>query len=123
MDSPCHLVLDLYECPTFKLQDEASICNFISIIVAECGLTPRGSPLVDKFPGEGGITACQILSESALTLHSYPENGTIYIDLFSCSMFNHLRAICTSRKFFAARRNKWSLVDRTPHRLTDEDGG
>lgn len=123
MDSPCHLVIDLYECPAFKLQDEVSIRNYISIIVAECGLTARGLPLVDKFEGEGGITAAQVLSESLLSLHTYPESGTMYCDIFSCSTFNHLKAICTTRKFFAARRTKWCLVDRTPHRLSVEDGG
>lgn len=122
MDSPCHLVIDLYECPAFKLKDEASIRTYISIIVAECGLTARGAPLVDKFPGkDSGITACQILSESALTLHSYPVEGVLYCEIFSCSTFDHLKAICTTRKFFGARRTKWSLVDRSPHII--EAGG
>jgi S-adenosylmethionine/arginine decarboxylase-like enzyme len=116
MISPCHLVIDLYECPAFRLKDEASIRTYIDIIVAECGLTARGAPLIDKFPGEdSGITAAQVLSESLLSLHSYPAEGVIYIDIFSCSNFNHLKAICTSRKFFTARRTKWQLVDRSPH--------
>lgn len=118
MENPCHLVIDLYECPAFKLQDVASIRTYIDIIVAECGLTARGAPLIDKFPGvDSGITAAQVLSESLLSLHTYPEKGTLYIDIFSCSTFNHLKAICTTRKFFAARRTKWSLVDRSPHKI------
>jgi S-adenosylmethionine decarboxylase len=32
-----------------------------------------------------GITACAIVSESHLALHSWPEKGRLFVDIASCS--------------------------------------
>jgi S-adenosylmethionine decarboxylase len=38
-----------------------------------------------RFPGENaGVTGFFILSESHLSFHSFPENSSISIDIFSC---------------------------------------
>lgn len=38
---------------------------------------------VEKFEG-GGVTASFLLSESHASIHTYPEHGGCFIDLFTC---------------------------------------
>lgn len=51
-------------------------------------LTSAGATIVHQamhaFPG-AGLTCILILSESHAVLHSWPETGTVNIDIFSCS--------------------------------------
>lgn len=50
-----------------------------------------GEPLVHKFPSQlknkdldGGYSGAVLLSESHVSIHSYPEEDLVYMDLFSC---------------------------------------
>ena len=51
-------------------------------------LTKAGATVVQTtshhFPGTG-LTTVLILAESHAVLHSWPETGTIHLDIFSCS--------------------------------------
>ena len=37
-----------------------------------------------KFEGAGGVTACVIIGESSVDIHTWPETGTAHIRLFYC---------------------------------------
>jgi S-adenosylmethionine decarboxylase proenzyme len=55
------------------------------------------------FPG-AGLTCVFILSESHAVLHTWPETGTINIDIFSCSTrLKSLEAIDELSRSFAAQ--------------------
>jgi len=55
------------------------------------------------FPG-GGLTCVLILSESHAALHTWPETGTVHIDIFSCSSrLKSLEAIDELSRSFGAR--------------------
>ncbi len=55
------------------------------------------------FPGRG-LTCVLILAESHAILHTWPENGRVNIDIFSCSSrLRSLEAIRSLADFFAAR--------------------
>jgi len=51
-------------------------------------LTSAGATVVEaiahNFPG-AGLTSVLILAESHAVLHTWPETGTVNIDIFSCS--------------------------------------
>ena len=51
-------------------------------------LTRAGATILEQamhlFPG-GGVTWVLVLSESHAVLHTWPETGTVNIDIFSCS--------------------------------------
>ena len=60
-----------------------------SIVDAFVGaLEAVGATIVERtshcFP-DAGLTCVLILSESHAVLHTWPENGTINLDIFSCS--------------------------------------
>jgi len=55
------------------------------------------------FPG-GGLTCVLILAESHAVLHSWPETGTVNIDIFSCSpRLRSLAAITEIGRLLGAR--------------------
>ena len=58
--------------------------------------------LSHSFP-ETGLTCVLILSESHAVLHTWPETGTVNIDIFSCSTrLKSLEAIDELRRSFGA---------------------
>src|SRR6187455_864165 len=59
--------------------------------------------LSHAFP-ETGLTCVLILSESHAVLHTWPETGTVNIDIFSCSTrLKSLEAIDDLRRSFGAQ--------------------
>lgn len=55
-----------------------------------------------NFPG-AGLTCVLILAESHAVLHTWPETGTVNIDIFSCSTrLKSLAAIAALGEAFAA---------------------
>ena len=55
------------------------------------------------FPG-AGLTCVLILSESHAVIHTWPETGTVHIDIFSCSSrLKSLEAIDELSRSFGAR--------------------
>jgi S-adenosylmethionine decarboxylase len=59
--------------------------------------------LSHAFP-ETGLTCVLILSESHAVLHTWPETGTVNIDIFSCSTrLKSLEAIDELRRSFGAQ--------------------
>jgi S-adenosylmethionine decarboxylase len=59
--------------------------------------------LSHSFPGTG-LTCVLILSESHAVLHTWPETGTVNIDIFSCSTkLKSLEAIDALRRSFGAQ--------------------
>jgi S-adenosylmethionine decarboxylase proenzyme len=59
--------------------------------------------LAHSFPGTG-LTCVLILSESHAVLHTWPETGTVNIDIFSCSTrLKSLEAIDEVSRCFGAK--------------------
>jgi S-adenosylmethionine decarboxylase proenzyme len=70
-------------------------------------LTRAGATVVDMrahhFPG-AGLTCTLILAESHATLHTWPETGTVNLDIFSCSpRLQSLAAIDELARAFGAQ--------------------
>ena len=78
------------------------------IMIAFCAALRRAGATVVRelshsFP-ETGLTCVLILSESHAVLHTWPETGTVNIDIFSCSpRLKSLEAIDELRRAFGAQ--------------------
>lgn len=53
-------------------------------IVEALHLKVIGQPQWHVFPGPGGITGLYLLSESHLSVHTFPEHGYLALNLYSC---------------------------------------
>jgi len=70
------------------LADGARLRALGDAIVVRLGLTALGEPRWHAFPprvgAHGGHTGLWLLAESHLALHTFPESGSMTLDLHSC---------------------------------------
>jgi S-adenosylmethionine decarboxylase len=74
-------VLATFEAPTARLQDAGGSQQFFAALVARLGLTSVGE-VYHTFAGSGGFTAVLALTESHLSIHTWPEHGLATFDVF-----------------------------------------
>lgn len=77
-------VVDAFGCAVAPLRDGARLVRLFERAMAELDLHPVGAPLVHAFAGHGGVTVMQLLSESHLTAHTFPEHGYAAFNLYCC---------------------------------------
>lgn len=75
-------LIDIYNCRV-DINDESTIKNIVNQIIDDLELHSL-KQINYLFPNQG-ITSVDILSESHLIIHTWPEFKYISIDLFSCS--------------------------------------
>jgi S-adenosylmethionine decarboxylase len=102
-ESPVLYSVDLGECELLAaLERETIIATFAA------ALERAGATVVETsshfFPG-AGLTAVLILRESHAVLHTWPETGTVNIDIFSCSTrLRSLEAVNELSRFLGSRQ-------------------
>ena len=77
-------IVEAYGCAPDRLRDLAALQALFDGIVRALDLHPVGPPLWHRFPSSGGLTGVLVLSESHLACHSFPEHGTLCLNLFCC---------------------------------------
>ncbi len=77
-------VVDARGCRAEALRSLSRLQSVFAAVIADLQLHPVAAPVWHIFPGEGGITGVVLLSESHLTIHTYPETELAAINLYSC---------------------------------------
>ena len=77
-------VIEAFGCSTQSLRDTAVLEDLFQLIIREMKLRPVGETLWHEFPGTGGITGLCLLAESHLACHTFPEHGSLCLNLFCC---------------------------------------
>jgi S-adenosylmethionine decarboxylase len=70
-------------CPRGWLDSTEALRSALDAAVKAGAFTCLGTMIVPFSPQ--GVTACAIVSESHLALHSWPEEGRLFVDIASCS--------------------------------------
>lgn len=81
-----HLTADLYRCACGDdlLRRADAIAALCKAQVDACGLTVVGERW-HHFSGCGGVTGALLLAESHLALHTWPETGSVTLDVYVCN--------------------------------------
>lgn len=74
-------VLATFTAPAPALRDAAGSRQFFTTLVARLGLTCVGE-VYHEFAENGGFTAVLALTESHLSIHTWPEHGLATFDVF-----------------------------------------
>jgi S-adenosylmethionine decarboxylase proenzyme len=100
---PALYSVDLAECENLAMLGPEEITATFGAALRRAGATiVHGHS--HAFPG-AGLTCVFILSESHAVLHTWPETGTVNIDIFSCSTrLKSLEAIDELSRSFGAQR-------------------
>lgn len=95
--------VDLGECEALAALHPEDISDVFVETLGRAGATIVQT-LTHVFPG-AGLTCVLILSESHAVLHTWPETGTVHIDIFSCSSgLKSLEAVDELSRSFGAHR-------------------
>jgi S-adenosylmethionine decarboxylase len=77
-------LIDAYGCRAEALRDLAVVRALLEKVLARLELRVVGEGQWHAFGGEGGVTAIYLLSESHLSIHTYPEHGIATVNLYCC---------------------------------------
>src|SRR5262249_41577833 len=77
-------IVDAYGCAPDRLRDLPTLQALFARLVHDLDLHACGDGRWHQFPDSGGITGMTMLTESHLACHSFPEYGTLCLNLFCC---------------------------------------
>jgi S-adenosylmethionine decarboxylase len=84
MVSGTEWIVDAHGCRAEALRSVGTLEALFARIIEDLQLRPVSAPIWHQFPGEGGVTGVVLLSESHLSVHTFPESGFAAINLYCC---------------------------------------
>ncbi|MBC8085813.1 MAG: S-adenosylmethionine decarboxylase [Phycisphaerae bacterium] len=78
-------VVEAFGCEPERLCNSAVLHALFNAMIADLALHPVGEAQWHTFPPPGGVTGVCILAESHLTVHTFPEHGSLCLNLFCCT--------------------------------------
>jgi len=113
-----HLMLDLQKCDPNTLSDQSLVYDILCNLPTKVGMTKMTLPYVckwmDKFGTKEGISGFVMIAESHISIHTFPDQDYVFIDLFSCRGFDIEKAITMLKNAFGAQVMHQNLVMRGP---------
>jgi S-adenosylmethionine decarboxylase len=77
-------IIDARGCSAAALRDRVRLEALFDRLIAELHLTPVAPAAWHTFPAPGGLTGFVILAESHLACHTFPEFGSVCVNVFCC---------------------------------------
>jgi S-adenosylmethionine decarboxylase len=105
-------IVDAQGCRADSLRSAEVLRTLFAQIIAELDLRTIGDTHWHQFPGTGGFTGLCLLSESHLTCHTFPEFGSLCLNLFCCVPRAEWDFELKLTKLFSAASVKVRVVSR-----------
>lgn len=77
-------VVDAHGCSAETLRCPEALRELFEQIIEALQLRPVGNTQWHQFPNTGGITGLCLLAESHLACHTFPEFGSLCLNVFCC---------------------------------------
>ena len=81
-----HYLLNLYGCSFERLNDQKYLIDLLENAATVSGATVVQT-IFKKFNPQG-VTVLTLLSESHISIHTWPEKGEAAVDIFTCGKTN-----------------------------------
>ena len=122
-----HVTIDGYGGNHGKLADQELVRELLDRYPGEIGMTKIAPPHVISYvgqkPEDWGVSGFVIIAESHISVHTFPERGYVWVDIFSCKEFDPDLAIKGITDAFELDRFETNLLDRGmldyPHEVTE----
>lgn len=106
-----HGLLDLYGVEQTIARDQARISEYL-IEAANIAQATILKSHFHSFGGHGGVTGVLLLSESHMSIHTWPEYNFVAIDIFMCGQHQIEPAVSYLQKVFAPEKVDFQLCER-----------
>ena len=111
-----HLIIDGYVSDPKKIEDKEFIFNFLDMYPEQIQMTKVSTPQVTQHSNPGidgkGMSGFVLLAESHISIHIFPEQSYVNIDIFSCRGFNCEQATQALLDKFGLINSKSYILDR-----------
>lgn len=111
-----HVTIDGFGGNAQRLADEAAVRSLLDRYPADIGMTPIAPPYVTRYvgskPEDWGISGFVLIAESHIALHTFPDHGYVWLDIFSCKAFEADPAIDVIRRQFELQDLRVSVLER-----------
>ena len=97
-------LVEAHGCDPQLLSSIDTLQALFARMVRELDLHPCGQAQWQQFPQSGGITGLCLLSESHLACHTFPEYGSLCLNLFCCRERAEWDFECGLREAVGAQR-------------------
>jgi S-adenosylmethionine decarboxylase len=77
-------IVEAHGCDPAALSQQGRLEQLFELIVGAMDLHPLGKTSWHQFPNTGGITGVSLLTESHLACHTFPEYGSLCLNVFCC---------------------------------------
>lgn len=108
-----HVMITAESCNE-KLLDIDTMKQFLITLADEIDMIRHGEPIVERF-GDGcqvGLSGVQLITTSALTIHTNDQWRDLYLDVFSCKWYDNEIVEAVVKRFFAPEKMNMSEVLR-----------
>lgn len=86
-----HLTIDGFGGDQELLSSESLVHSLLDTYPAEINMTKISEPYVLQYTGDKpedwGVTGFVIIAESHISVHTFPDRGYVWVDVFSCKEF------------------------------------
>lgn len=82
--SGCEWIIEAHGCSAAGLADLERLRTLFDDLVEGMDLHPVAPATWHQFPVTGGITGLSLLAESHIACHTFPEYGTLCLNVFCC---------------------------------------
>lgn len=109
-----HLILDCSDADPDTIRSAENISNFAKELVKEIDMVAYGEPQVVRF-GSGnkeGYTLIQLIETSNICCHFVEDSNSMYLDVFSCKLFEPQTVLNMVVKYFNVKNHKAAFINR-----------
>jgi S-adenosylmethionine decarboxylase len=111
-----HVTIDGFGGDRHKLSDENLVRALLDRYPEEIGMTKIAPPHVCRYvsenPRDWGISGFVLIAESHISIHTFPEHGYVWVDVFSCKGFDARRPIDDIREQFLLAEVRTQVLSR-----------
>ena len=111
-----HLIIDAYGIAVHRLKNRRLIKDLLNNLPKKFKMRLLGKTVVRKVQSaeypDWGFSGFALLYESHISLHTWPEEGYVAMDIYSCKDFNDKKISSYLKKFWRAAKFRTRLVLR-----------
>ena len=111
-----HLIIDGRLGNKKKLYDVNIVKTLLKVLPEKLVMKPICDPRIVNYNAEikeeDGVSGFVMIAESHISVHTYPEKGKVYFDIFSCKSFNIDACIEYIKESFELKEIKKYVVKR-----------